>query len=59
MHYDEKVFMKENGLKKTNLITRDGEYAVYKATIGDYVGRVWYRHRNRFWATIIERCINK
>lgn len=59
MQYYEKKFAKENGLKKTNMVTKDKRYAVYKATIGDYIGYVWYRHRNQFWATAIGRCTNR
>ena len=53
MNTAEKVWAKENGLKKTNLVTNDGKArAVYQAKDG----KLYYRDRNQYCGTFKEYC---
>lgn len=53
MTESEKAWAKENGLKKTNMVTDDGDArVVYRANDG----RLFYRFANHYCGTFPEYC---
>ena len=57
MEYDEKLFMREYDLVRTNMVTKGKHrYAVYRSRLPKWSDRLWYRHRNEFWAIDPRAC---